>query len=71
MENNTHQICVRCIMDTTDSLIQFDEQGICSHCKSFDLKKDHVLFSGVEGEKKINRVIKEIKDKNKHKKYDF
>ncbi|ETZ07153.1 NAD synthetase [Holospora obtusa F1] len=70
MENNTHQICVRCIMDTTDPLIQFDEQGICSHCKSFDLRKDQVLFPSDEGKEKINQVIKEIKEKNKHKKYD-
>lgn len=70
MENNTYQICVRCIMDTTDPLIRFDEQGICSHCESFDFRKDQVLFSGAEGKEKINQVIKKIKQKNKHKKYD-
>lgn len=28
----TYQCCTRCIMDTTDPLIQFDEMGRCNHC---------------------------------------
>lgn len=28
------RICARCVMDTTDPDIVFDENGICNHCKS-------------------------------------
>lgn len=28
-----YQICNRCVMDTTDPDIVFDDQGICNHCK--------------------------------------
>lgn len=31
-----YQECVRCLMDTSDPGIKFDEAGICSHCKAFD-----------------------------------
>lgn len=31
-----YRICSRCVMDTSDSLIAFDENGVCSHCKRFD-----------------------------------
>jgi len=31
-----YQICTRCVMDTTDSKITFDENGVCAHCRSFD-----------------------------------
>ena len=31
-----YQICTRCIMDTTDSDIEFDENGVCNHCKKHD-----------------------------------
>ncbi|GAJ18745.1 unnamed protein product, partial [marine sediment metagenome] len=31
---NEYRICSRCIMDTTDKEIIFDENGICNHCKS-------------------------------------
>lgn len=31
-----YQICTRCVMDTTDSKITFDENGVCDHCRNFD-----------------------------------
>ena len=30
------QVCTRCVMDTTDSKITFDENGVCDHCRNFD-----------------------------------
>lgn len=31
-----YQRYTRCVMDTTDSKITFDENGICDHCRNFD-----------------------------------
>ena len=31
-----YQRCTRCVMDTTDSKISFDEHGVCDHCRNFD-----------------------------------
>ena len=31
-----YQRCTRCVMDTTDSKIVFDEDGVCDHCRNFD-----------------------------------
>lgn len=36
MDNRPYQRCTRCVMDTTDSKITFDENGICDHCRNFD-----------------------------------
>ena len=33
-----YQICNRCVMDTSDPEITFDENGVCNHCKKFDEK---------------------------------
>lgn len=30
--------CARCVMDTTDSAIRFDEHGVCDHCNTFSEK---------------------------------
>ena len=30
------QTCTRCVMDTSDSKILFDENGVCDHCITFD-----------------------------------
>lgn len=32
----TYQRCTRCVMDTTDSKITFDENGVCDHCGNYD-----------------------------------
>ena len=31
-----YQRCSRCVMDTSDSKIIFDENGVCDHCRNFD-----------------------------------
>ena len=36
MEKREYQICVRCAMDTSDSKIVFDDEGVCDHCRNFD-----------------------------------
>ena len=32
-----YQRCCRCVMDTTDPDIKFDENGLCSHCQNYDI----------------------------------
>ncbi len=32
----TTKTCTRCIMDTTDTSIYFDAQGVCNHCLKYD-----------------------------------
>ena len=34
MNDRPFQRCTRCVMDTTDSKITFDENGVCDHCKN-------------------------------------
>src|SRR5690348_9508782 len=35
MAVRAYQICTRCVMDTSDPLIRFDEQGRCNLCTDF------------------------------------
>lgn len=35
MRITDYQLCNRCVMDTTDPNIIFDDQGICNHCTSW------------------------------------
>lgn len=68
MEN--YQICSRCVMDTTDKEIVFDENGICNHCKGYFEKIKTRVFKGEEGEKRIKEIIEIIKKQGQIKKYD-
>ncbi len=65
-----YQICTRCIMDTTDPEIQFDENGVCSHCRKYDERAKKELHLDEAGQQKLNRIINEIKEKGKNKEYD-
>jgi N-acetyl sugar amidotransferase len=31
-----YRICTRCVMDTTDPDIAFDDAGVCNHCRRYD-----------------------------------
>ncbi len=60
-----YQICTKCIMDTLDSKITFDENGVCNYCKIYE-KKRRYLYS----EKELEKEVKKIKESGKGKKYD-
>lgn len=65
-----YRICTRCVMDTSDPNITFDENGVCIHCHTYDLKVRDQVFSGLEGERKLQDMIKKIKRDGVGKQYD-
>jgi N-acetyl sugar amidotransferase len=66
MKHKAHyQMCSRCVMDTSDPKIQFDMNGVCDHCNSFDRHIAPVWNLETGGEEKIDSIIKRIKSKSK------
>lgn len=70
MMKNHHQICTRCIMDTTDLDIKFDEKGVCNHCLKFESRLKKNWFPNDEGKKRLDKIVNQIKNDGKNKKYD-
>lgn len=67
------KVCKKCIMDTTDPDIIFDNDGICNHCKTAEEKLSNTkpyCLAGSEKEKYLQELVTEIKEKGKNKKYD-
>lgn len=62
--NKEYQICTKCIMDTTDPNIVFDEKGECNHCKAY---RNAQRF--LHTEKELAEEVKKIKASSKGK-YD-
>jgi aminotransferase len=58
---NTYQMCSRCVMDTRDRGITFDEAGVCNYCHEFELTSANRWFPNEEGEKRLKVIIEEIK----------
>jgi len=65
-----YKICKRCIIDTSDPNIIFDDSGVCSHCHYFDSVRKPNWFPNEEGRRKLDVEIQRIKDRRKNYQYD-
>lgn len=70
MENKKYQICTRCVMDTSDPEINFDENGVCNHCREFDEITSKRWFPNEQGAKKLKLIYEKMKKENINKDYD-
>jgi len=66
----SYQICSRCVMDTSDPAIIFNEQGHCNHCTEFIEKRAHFSYKGTESDQALETLIKQIKVQGKGKEFD-
>ena len=64
------QICKNCVMDTTDSKIIFDQNGVCDHCNTFLREIKPKWIKGDEAKNKLNKKISLIKNESKGRDYD-
>ena len=64
-------ICSRCIMDTTsDPNLVIDEKGVCNYCKEYDREYEKTKHFRENGEEKLEKLFKSIKEESKNKEYD-
>ena len=65
-----YQICSKCVMDTTDSKIIFDEDGVCDFCKDYE---KHILSTWTPNMDRLDELEKfaaKIRKAGNNKKYD-
>lgn len=63
-------VCKRCVMDDSDELISFDENGVCNHCNEYDRVVKPYLLSKAKRTEKLEQIISKIKQEGKNRKYD-
>jgi N-acetyl sugar amidotransferase len=70
LKNDEYQVCSRCVMDTTDSKIFFDHEGVCDYCRGFE--KDILPYwtPGLNDSVKLQQIANKIKAAGRGKKYD-
>jgi len=66
----TYQLCTRCVMDTTDPEIQFDENGVCNHCHFYDRALARYVRTGETGCRELEKLVAQIKREGANKQYD-
>ncbi len=64
-----NQICSKCVMDTTDSTITFDDNGVCNHCHLYEIKNNDFI-DDTDKKQSLEKLVDRIKQKNRNKKYD-
>jgi len=64
-----YRICTKCVMDTSDPNITFDNEGVCNHCLTY-AKQIESLPKGVEAEDQLAKLVAEIKKDGYAKEYD-
>ena len=63
-------VCVRCVMDTTDPAIGFDEEGVCNHCHSYAALAAREVRTGQTAQDALGRLVDRIKARGRGKQYD-
>jgi N-acetyl sugar amidotransferase len=70
MSSREYQICTNCVMDTTDSKITFDENGVCDHCNDFYNNVLPNWHTDERGRKELEETVAKIKKEGEGKEFD-
>jgi len=65
-----YQVCTNCVMDTSDSRIEFDENGVCDHCNDFHINVKPNWYPNEEGLKRLESTVFKIKEDGKDRDFD-
>lgn len=70
MEEQPHyQVCTKCVMDTSDAGITFDESGVCNHCHRYADQMARIP-SGEAASQELQALVDKIKTAGQGKPYD-
>lgn len=56
-----NQICRRCVMDASDPLISFNDDGVCNFCEYFFSVTQNHWYPGPAGEAKLTSMVAHLK----------
>jgi N-acetyl sugar amidotransferase len=64
------RVCTNCVMDTTDSNIIFDDNGVCDHCIDFYENVKPNWHTDERGKNELDVHIRKIKEDGKNRDFD-
>ena len=65
-----YRVCTKCVMDTSDSSIVFDDSGVCDHCITFEKEIMPNWNSGKGREQKLASIVNLIKKEGSGRDFD-
>lgn len=70
LHKQPYQICTKTVMDTSDPLIEFDEEGVCNHVRKYESWEKFQKLNGKEAERKLSQIVEQLRKDGKGKDYD-
>lgn len=64
------QVCTNCVMDTTDSVITFDENGVCDHCRDFEQNVKPNWHTDERGRAQLAAMVDQVRAAGKGQDFD-
>ena len=61
--STSYRACTRCVMDTSASGIEFDNNGVCNYCKTHEEKVAAIPYSQSGAEEKLSELVAGLKRK--------
>jgi len=65
-----YQQCSRCVMDTSDRDIIFDEKGHCNHCEAYLNTTHKKVYQGEASDRALAQLIETVKKTSANREYD-
>lgn len=69
-DDKTIQVCSNCVMDSTDSKISFDRNGVCDHCNDFYENVQPNWHTNEKGHQDLEQIIAKIKKDGEGRDFD-
>lgn len=57
------RMCTRCVMDTSDPHIEFDDNGVCNHCRDHVAKVAMIPASQPDADERLAEVVARVKQR--------
>jgi N-acetyl sugar amidotransferase len=70
MKTKQYQICTNCVMDTSDTKIVFDENGVCDHCNDFYKNVQPKWHTDERSRAELEAIVAQIERSGKGKDFD-
>lgn len=64
------QICINCVMDTTDSAITFDRNGVCDHCRDYEQNVKPNWHADARGRQLLLSIVDDVRRSGKGHDFD-
>ena len=65
-----YQVCTRCVMDSSDPGVTFDDQGVCSVCKRYEEARIKRGYVKGKSERELEETVALMKRKGRKRPYD-